>query len=80
MKSHDHEARTKFEEFINNSTNAIECYSISGEWDYLIIFILENINEFHDFLMNNILQHKSVYNSSSHFALKRVKYSTSIPV
>lgn len=80
MKSHAPEARGSFEEFARSHDQVMECLSMSGEWDYLLRVIVGDVREYEAFLMGELLGHPSVAGSASHFALKRVKYTTSIPV
>jgi len=80
MKEHNVEARTAFETFILNREEVLECLSVSGEWDYQLRLIVTDMAEYENFLMNRLLRHPSVGTSSSHFALKRIKYTTEIPL
>nr|WP_298096118.1 Lrp/AsnC family transcriptional regulator [uncultured Shinella sp.] len=79
MKSHDPAARRDFELFINSHREVLECYSMSGEWDYLIRAVVGDVREYETLLMRGILTHDAVLTSSSHFALKAVKYTTALP-
>jgi DNA-binding Lrp family transcriptional regulator len=80
MRSHDKTARADFEDFSREHANIMECYSMSGEWDYLIRIVVRDVAEYERILMQEILTHPSVANSASHFALKCVKYTTALPV
>ncbi len=80
MKSHDQGARHDFERFVKGHDEVIECYSMSGEWDYLIRAVVADVRDYEKLLMQAILTHEAVANSSSHFALKTVKYTTELPV
>lgn len=80
MKSHEPEARESFERLVQGHDRVMECLSMSGEWDYLLRVVVSDVREYEDFLMRELLGHPSVANSASQFALKRVKYTTTIPV
>ncbi|AUX80339.1 MULTISPECIES: Lrp/AsnC family transcriptional regulator [Sinorhizobium] len=80
MKSHDLVARRSFERFVESHEEVLECYSMSGEWDYLLRVVVADVADYERLLMHGILTHDAVANSSSHFALKSVKYSTAVPV
>ncbi|MBP2233610.1 DNA-binding Lrp family transcriptional regulator [Sinorhizobium kostiense] len=80
MKSHDPAARRSFEHFVESHEEVLECYSMSGDWDYLLRVVVADVADYERLLMRGILTHEAVANSSSHFALKSVKYSTAIPV
>ncbi|MBD9374553.1 Lrp/AsnC family transcriptional regulator [Rhizobium sp. ARZ01] len=80
MKSHDPAARRDFERFVESHDEVLECYSMSGEWDYLLRVVAADVRDYERLLMHGILTHEAVANSSSHFALKSVKYTTALPV
>lgn len=80
MKSHATEARAQFEKFANGHDKIMDCYSMSGEWDYLVRVVVHDVREYEDFLMRELLAQDSIATSASHFALKRVKSTTAIPV
>jgi DNA-binding Lrp family transcriptional regulator len=80
MKSHAVDARGQFEKFALAHDKVMECYSMSGEWDYLVRVIVHDVREYEEFLMRELLAQESVATSASHFALKRVKSTTEIPV
>jgi len=58
----------------------MSCYSMTGEWDYMLSIVVGAVRDFERFLMNDLLRHPAVASSNSHFALKRVKYTTALPV
>lgn len=80
MKSHSPEVRKSFEEFVQSHDQIMVCLSMSGEWDYLLRVMIGDVREYEAFLMDKLLSHPSVATSASHFALKRVKDTTSVPV
>jgi Lrp/AsnC family transcriptional regulator len=80
MKSHAGDARGQFEKFALAHDKVMECYSMSGEWDYLVRVIVHDVREYEEFLMRELLAQDSVATSASHFALKRVKSTTEVPV
>lgn len=80
VASQDPASRKDFEKLMRTRDEVMECYSMSGEWDYLLRVVTSDILEFEAFLMSEILSHPSVESSSSLFALNRVKYTTAIPL
>ena len=73
-------ARTEFEQFIQSREEIVECYSMSGEWDYLLRIAVRDVADYDRFIMRGVLAHPSVANAASNFALRQVKYTTEIPV
>jgi Lrp/AsnC family leucine-responsive transcriptional regulator len=80
MKSHEPNARAAFEDFVRSHDQIMECLSMSGEWDYLLRVLVGDVREYEAFLMTELLGNASVATAASHFALKRVKYTTAIAV
>ena len=74
------EARAEFEQFIQSRAEIVECYSMSGEWDYLLRIAVRDVADYDRFIMRGVLAHGSVANAASNFALRQVKYTTEIPV
>ena len=58
----------------------VECYAMSGEWDYLLRIAVCDVADYDRFVMRGVLAHPSVAHAASNFALRQVKYTTEIPV
>jgi len=80
MRSHAPDARDAFEDFVSSRPEVIECFSMSGEWDYLLRVVVADVANYNLFLMQNLLTHPSVASAASHFALSRTKYTTAMPI
>ncbi|HEX4180582.1 MAG TPA: Lrp/AsnC family transcriptional regulator [Caulobacteraceae bacterium] len=80
MKSHALNERSDFETFLKGCPEILECYSMSGEWDYQMRIVVEGVDDYERFLMRQLLNHPNVATSASHFALSQVKYTTAILV
>jgi Lrp/AsnC family transcriptional regulator len=80
MKSHDLGRRKAFEAFVDQHNEIVECFSMTGEWDYLLRVVVADVAGYERFLMRELLTHASVATASSHFALGRVKYTTALPL
>lgn len=80
MRSHAIEARQAFEQFVDGRPEIVECFSMSGDWDYLLRIVAADVADYNDFLMLTLLGHPSVAGASSHFALSMTKYTTALPV
>lgn len=80
MKSQSREMRAAFERFIGAQEDVVACYSISGDWDYLLHVLARDVAEYEKVLMQRILDHEAIASSSSIFVLRRVKHTTAIPL
>ena len=58
----------------------VECYAMSGEWDYLLRIAVRDVADYDRFIMRGVLAHPSVQHAASNFALRQVKYTTELPV
>lgn len=80
IKNHSAETTEAFESFIAARDEIIECYSMTGEWDYLLRVLVADVEDYNRFLMRTVLRHPSVATGSTHFALSQVKYTTAVPL
>ncbi len=80
MTEHTDENRRDFENHVRRLPDVLECFSVSGERDYMLQVIAHDMDSYTDFLNTEILKHPSVRSASSTFVLKRVKYSTVLPL
>lgn len=78
--SHARDVRGSFEEFVRSRPEVLECYSMSGDWDYLLRVVAADVGDYEQFLMRTLLEHPAVGTASSHFALSLAKFTTAIPV
>jgi Lrp/AsnC family transcriptional regulator len=80
LKSHDPVKRAAFEAFVGSRSEVLECFSMSGEWDYWMRIVAGGVADYERFLMREILSHANVATTASQFALSQVKYTTEIPI
>lgn len=80
MIEHTDENRHDFEAFVGTLPQVTECYSVSGERDYVLHVVAADMDAYTNFLNQQILKHPAVRSASSTFVLKRVKYITQLPL
>ncbi|NOW45355.1 Lrp/AsnC family transcriptional regulator [Novosphingobium sp. SG751A] len=80
VRHHAQEVRRPFEEFVRARPEVVECFSMSGEWDYLLRIVVADVADYENFLMGTLLEHPAVGAAASHFALSMTKYTTALPV
>lgn len=80
MKAQDQATRAAFEAFVESHEEVVECYSTSGDWDYLLHVVAHDVADYERVLMRSILDHPAIAGSSSTFALRRVKHTTALPL
>jgi Lrp/AsnC family transcriptional regulator len=79
MVEHSDKVRQSFEAHVEGLPEVMNCFSVSGERDYVLQIISRDMESYNDFLNTRILHHSSVRSASSSFALRRVKYTTQLP-
>ena len=80
MSSHSSESIAAFEALVSAEPCILECYSMGGEWDFLLQIVARDVESYEVFLMQKLLKHPSVSGAASHFCLRVVKYSTAVPL
>lgn len=80
VRSHAREIRSGFEDFVRTRPEILECFSMSGEWDYLLRIVVSDVADYEAFLMRTLLNHPTVATASSHFALSVTKHTTALPL
>ena len=80
MTEHTERNRQNFERHVSLLPEVMECFSVSGDRDYLLQVVAQDMDSYNDFLNSEILRHEAVQSASSTFVLRRVKYSTELPL
>jgi len=58
----------------------VECASLTGDMDYLLRVVVQDMAHYSRFIMDTLLKHPSVQDCKTSFVLDRVKATTSVPV
>jgi len=80
LRQHHENALNRFEEAVCQLTEVVECYTVSGETDFLLRVVVKDVEAYEKLLKGTLLQLPEVGNLSSTFALRQVKYTTEIPI
>ena len=80
MVEHTDANRQSFESHVQSLPEVTECYSVSGVRDYILQVVVIDMDAYNHFINTQILDHPAVRSASSTFALRRVKYSTALPL
>jgi len=73
LKQHNKTAGSKFVKAINDMTEVLECYSISGEFDFMLKVVSPNMNDYYDFHVNRLSEIENIGNVQSVFVMGVVK-------
>jgi Lrp/AsnC family transcriptional regulator len=80
IRSHDEDSLNAFESAVQNVKEIVECYSTSGDKDYVLRVIAKNVDDYERLLKKTIVHLPNVASVNSTFALKQVKYTTELPL
>lgn len=58
----------------------VECVALTGEMDYLLRVVVQDMAHYSRFIMETLLKHPSVEDCKTSFVLDRVKATTAIPL
>jgi DNA-binding Lrp family transcriptional regulator len=73
LKEHSKNAGTKFIKHIHALPEVIECYNISGEFDFMLKVVAENMDAYYDFHVNKLSQSENIGNVQSVFVMGVIK-------
>ena len=73
LKQHNKTAGSKFVKTINEMNEVLECYSISGEFDFMLKIVVEDMNAYYDFHVNRLSEMENIGNVQSIFVMGVVK-------
>ena len=74
------DALTRFEDAVQTVPEIVECYTISGDRDFLLRVVVEDVSAYEQLLKRTLVHLPHVDNLSSTFALRQVKYTTALPL
>ncbi len=73
LKEHNKTAGTKFVKAIQQMPDVVECYTISGEFDFMLKVMCEDMNAYHDFHVNKLSQIENMGHVQSIFVMGVIK-------
>jgi Lrp/AsnC family transcriptional regulator, leucine-responsive regulatory protein len=73
LKQHSKNAGDKFIKTIQQLDEIIECYNISGEFDFMLKVVAEDMNAYYDFHVNKLSSIENMGNVQSVFVMGVIK-------
>lgn len=73
LKEHNKNAGTKFIKTIHELTEVVECYNISGEFDFMLKVVAENMDDYYNFHVNKLSQAENIGQVQSVFVMGVIK-------
>ena len=73
LRQHSKNAGARFIRSVHEMTEIIECYNISGEFDFMLKVIAENMDAYYDFHVNKLSQSENIGQVQSVFVMGVIK-------
>jgi Lrp/AsnC family leucine-responsive transcriptional regulator len=80
LMQHSHEFVTRFEKEVIKIEEVVECYHVSGDYDYLIKVHVKDMEAFRDFMVNKLTTISHIGSTHSMFVINEVKHTTAISI
>jgi len=77
---HTQDYVVKFEKEVTNLPEVLECYHISGDYDYLLKVIGKDMEAFREFMVNRLTKINHIGSTHSMFVINEVKHTTAITI
>lgn len=75
---HKKEYIAQFENEIMQFSEVLECFQVSGDYDYILKICVRDIAEYREFMVSKLTNLQHIASTQSSFMIKEVKNSTSI--
>lgn len=73
LKEHNKKSGAKFIKTMQELNEVIECYNISGEFDFMLKVVAENMDAYYDFHVNKLSQIENMGHLQSVFVMGIIK-------
>jgi DNA-binding Lrp family transcriptional regulator len=73
LKQHNKSAGAKFIKMIQEMNEVVECYNISGEFDFMLKVMAENMDAYYDFHVNKLSEAENIGHVQSMFVMGVIK-------
>lgn len=77
---HDSEVLDEFEAATLSIPEILQCYTMSGEFDYLLRVVVPTVRAYEKAVKGKLLKLPHVGMMNSHFALNEIKNTSSLPI
>ncbi len=78
LLQHSQEYVIKFEKEVTNLKEVLECYHISGDYDYLLKVLVKDMQAFREFMVKKLTTINHIGSTHSMFVINEVKHTTAI--
>jgi Lrp/AsnC family leucine-responsive transcriptional regulator len=79
LRQQDKVSLKRFTEAVSERPEVMECYLMTGEADFLLRVVVEDLQKYQALIVDCLTQIEGVASIRSSFALSQVKYTTALP-
>lgn len=69
-----------FENAVAQLDEVVECYTMTGAWDYMLKVVVRDIRQYEIFVRNHLLEVPMIGEIHSHMAVTEIKNTTELPL
>jgi len=80
LVQHSQDYVIKFEKDVTKLKEVLECYHISGDYDYLLKVLVKDMEEFREFMVKKLTTINHIGSTHSTFMISEVKHTTAINI
>ncbi|MFD0724932.1 Lrp/AsnC family transcriptional regulator [Lysobacter brunescens] len=80
LRHHEAAAVAAFGEFVNAWDEVVTCHALTGDMDYLLHVVVQDLEHFSRFLLDRLLTQAGVADVNSSFVLRTVKAFKGMPL
>ena len=70
----------EFESSVSDFPEVVECYTMTGVWDYMLKIITRDIRHYESFVRERLLSLPMIGETHSHIAVTEIKNTTELPL
>lgn len=80
LEDHHPVSVREFDEMVANRPEILECYAMSGQYDYLLKVVCSSIKAYERLLREHIMTCRAVHQVNTSFVLRKEKVTTALPL
>lgn len=71
---------TEFESQVSKLSEVLECFHVSGEYDYILKVMVKDMQAYREFMLNKLTALEHIGSTQSTFVISPVKNTTALPL
>lgn len=80
LKEHTREVGNQFVKDIMGLEQVVECYNISGDYDFLLKILVKDMKEYQNFVLDDLGSIKNIGSAQSTFVMGEIKNTHAVPI